>query len=596
MPLSSFRLSVLALSVAVLSAPAWAEDSDPMKSFRNVTNEVLLDPNPSDWLMWRRTYNSWGHSPLDQINTDNVNRLQLAWGYIQEPGNQEAAPLVNNGVMYLAQSNNVVHALDATNGNLIWEYRHPLPELKGSYVKRQLLRSRNAIALYGDKIYLATGDARLVALDARTGKVVWNVAVADYNPGFNYTAGPLIVKDMVIAGISGCTTPDTGGGCFLTAHNAETGKELWRLHTIARPDDPNDGTWAGIPLEERKGGSMWGTGAYDPELNLIYWGVAPPIPHSEFARGTPEAAHLYTNSTLAVDPDTGKIVWYFQHLPSDNWNLDHASERILVDVDDGGEQKKILLTVGKTGIVWALDRKTGKYLWSTETVPQNVISKIDPDGKITLNEAMKPKELDVDMLACPSLYGGKIWQAMAYNPDTKALYVPLANMCNDYKVVEQNPDPGEDYGRGRFAERHAPGNNGMIGRIEAVDVTTGKPVWSHQRRAIISGGLLTTDGGLVIGGDGGRRALALDARTGTVLWELPVTSSIGGFPMTYMVNGRQYLAIPVGSNKLVQFSASLTPEVIAPADVKEGKGSALLVFAIPQGSDRPAVAEAEKQE
>jgi len=244
---------------------------------------------------------------------------------------------------------------------------------------------------------------------------VWNVKVADYNPGFNYTAGPLIVKDMVIAGISGCTTPDTGGGCFLTAHDAETGKELWRLHTIARPDDPNDATWTGIPLQERKGGSMWGPGAYDPELNLIYWGVAPPIPHSELARGTPESAHLYTNSTLAIDPDTGKIVWYFQHLPSDNWNLDHAFERVLVDVGDGDEVKKILLTVGKTGIVWALDRKTGKYLWSTETVPQNVISNIDSDGKITLNEAMKPKELDVDYLACPSLYGGKIWQATAYN-------------------------------------------------------------------------------------------------------------------------------------------------------------------------------------
>jgi alcohol dehydrogenase (cytochrome c) len=341
---------------------------------------------------------------------------------------------------------------------------------------------------------------------------------------------------------------------------------------------------------------MWGTGAYDPELDLIFWGTAPPIPHSELARGTPEAGHLYTNSTLAIDPDTGKLIWYFQHLPSDNWNLDHAFERVLVDVDSGGEPKKILLTVGKTGIVWALDRKTGKYLWSTETVPQNVISKVDSDGKITLNEAMKPKELNVEYLACPSLYGGKIWQAMAYNPDTKALYVPLANMCNDYKVVEQNPDPGEDYGRGRFTERHAPGNNGMVGRIEAVDVTTGKPVWSHQRRAIISGGLLTTDGGLVIGGDGGRRALALDACTGTALWELPVSSSIGGFPMTYMVNGRQYLAIPVGSNKLVQFSASLTPDVIAPADRKEGKGSALLVFALPQSADRPAVAEAEKQE
>ncbi|MGH6866783.1 MAG: pyrroloquinoline quinone-dependent dehydrogenase [Methyloceanibacter sp.] len=594
MKVSSFRHSVAAVLVAVSSASAGAEEQPPLQPYRAVTGEVLLNPSPADWLMWRRTYDSWGHSPLDQIDAKNVSRLQLAWAYTQEPGNQEASPLVNNGIMYLAQSQNVVHALDATNGNLIWEYRHPLPAFKGKYVKRQLLRSRNAIALYGDNVYLATGDARLVALDARTGKVVWNVEVADYNPGFNYTAGPLIVKDMVVVGISGCTTPDTGGGCFLTAHDVETGKEHWRLHTIARPDDPNDATWAGIPLKERNGGSMWGTGAYDHELNLIYWGVAPPIPHSDLARGTKEAAHLYTNSTLAIDPDTGKIVWYFQHLPSDNWNLDHASERVLVDVKDGEEVKKILLTVGKTGIVWALDRKTGKYLWSTETVHQNVISNIDESGRITLNDAVKPKELDVDYFACPSLYGGKIWQATAYNPNTKALYVPLANMCNDYKVVEQAPDPGEDFGRGRFTARQAPDNNGLVGRIEAVDVTTGKSVWNHERRAIISGGLLTTGGDLVIGGDGGRRALALDARTGTVLWELPVASSVGGFPMTYMVNGRQYLAIPVGSNKLTQFSAPLTPEAINPADLDEGKGSALMVFALPQGAGPPAVAEADK--
>ena len=249
--------------------------------------------------------------------------------------------------------------------------------------------------------------------------------------------------------------------------------------------------------------------------------------------------------------------------------------------------------MGKTGIVWALDRETGEYLWSTETVHQNVISKVDSDGKITLNEDTKPKELDVDYLACPSLYGGKIWQATAYNPETKALYVPLANMCNDYKVVEQEPTPGEDYGRGRFTPQHAPDNNGMVGRIEAVDVSTGKPVWKHERRAIISGGLLTTDGGLVIGGDGGRRALALDAKTGTVLWELPVPSGVGGFPMTYMVNGKQYLAVPVGSNKLTQFSTPLTPEAIAPADQKQGNGQALLVFALPQGAERPAMAEAE---
>src|SRR5215831_9519313 len=193
-------------AVVLVSVGAVADQAAPLlRDLKPVTDDVLANPSPSDWLMWRRTYNAWGHSPLDQINTANVSRLRLAWAWTHEPGNQEAAPLVHSGIMYLAQSNNVVHALNARTGDLLWEYRHPLPKLQGTYVKRQLLRARNSIALYQDKIYLATGDARLVALDARTGKVAWNVVVADYNPGFNYTSGPLIAKGKVIVGISGCT-------------------------------------------------------------------------------------------------------------------------------------------------------------------------------------------------------------------------------------------------------------------------------------------------------------------------------------------------------------------------------------------------------
>jgi PQQ-dependent dehydrogenase (methanol/ethanol family) len=578
---SSMTWMVAAIALALWPHGSVAEQQPSMKRFTPISDHIAQNPNPNDWLMWRRTYNSWGHSPLKQINKDNVRQLQLAWAWTHERGNQEAAPLVRDGVMYLSQSNNVVHALDATNGNLIWEYRHSLPKLKGSYVRRQLVRARNSIALYGDKVFLATGDARLLALDARTGKVLWNVQVADYNVGFNYTAGPLVVRGKVIAGISGCTTPDTGGGCFLTAHDAETGKELWRTYTIAQANDPGDSSWNGVPVNQRKGGSLWGTGSYDPHLDLVFWGTAPPIPHSELARGTGPGAHLYTNATLAINPDTGKIVWHFPHLPGDNWNLDHAFERVLVDVERGGEMMPVMLTAGKTAILWALDRKTGKYLWHRETVYQNVISKIDETGKVTLNRDVVPARLGQDLLVCPSLYGGRIWQASAYSPEEKAIVMPLANMCNEYKVVEQPPTPGEDYGRGRFTPRHAPNNNGMVGRVEAIDVTTGQSLWKHERRAVVSGGLLTTAGGLVIGGDANRRAFALDAQTGSVLWELPLNASIGGFPMTYMVDGTQYIAIPTGSSILPQFSAPLTPESIAPADRQQGNGSMLLVFRLP---------------
>jgi len=565
-------------------ATAFAQQASPLlQNLRPLTDETLANPDPGDWLMWRRTYNAWGHSPLNQVTVANVSQLRLAWAWTQEPGNQEAAPLVHNGVMYLAQSNNVVHALNARTGDLLWEYRHPLPKLQGTYVKRQLLRARNSIALYQDKIYLATGDARLVALDARTGKVAWNVVVADYNPGFNYTSGPLIAKGKVIVGISGCTTPDTAGGCFITAHDARTGQEMWRTYTIARPGDPADTTWNGMPLNERKGGSLWGTGSYDAELGLVYWGTAPPIPHSQLARGIKDGAFLYTNSTLALDPDTGRIVWHFQHLPSDNWNLDHAFERVLVDTEVRGKgQRKVLLTIGKTGIVWALDRQSGTFLWATETVPQNVIARIDGEtGAVTVNDAVKPQALDQDYFVCPSLYGGRIWQATAYNPRTRALYIPLANMCNDYRVVRQEPTPGEDYGRGRFIARHAPGSQGNVGRVEAIDVTSGRSLWKHERRPIISSGLLTTDGDLVIGGDSNRRVVAWHARTGEVVWELPLSAAIGGFPMTYMVDGKQYLAIPVGTNMLAQFSSQLTPENVVPADRAPGNGSVLMVFRLP---------------
>jgi alcohol dehydrogenase (cytochrome c) len=294
-------------------------------------------------------------------------------------------------------------------------------------------------------------------------------------------------------------------------------------------------------------------------------------------RGTGTGAALYTNSTLALDPDTGKIAWYFQHHPRDNWNLDHAFERVLVDAKIGDQTRQILLTVGKPGIIWALDRKTGEFLWAKETVEQNVVSHIDPrTGRVTLNEAVISKEMDKEYFICPSFYGGKVWQATAYNPATNALYVPLGNLCMDYKVVEQEPTPGEDYGRGRLQMRHGPHNNGKVGRVEAVDGATGKTLWTHERRAYWSSALLTTASGLVFGGDANRRVVAFDAHTGRVLWELPLSGPISGFLMTYMVDGQQYLAIPTGPNLMADLAAKLTPEFRVP-----GRAVTLWVFALP---------------
>ena len=300
-------------------------------------------------------------------------------------------------------------------------------------------------------------------------------------------------------------------------------------------------------------------------------------------RGTGDGAVLYTDSTLALDADTGKIVWYRQFLPRDNWNLDHVFEQVLVDIDVDNRPRQALLAIGKPGIIWALDRRTGEFLWARETTHQTVYKHVDPEtGQVTINESLIPTKLDETKFVCPSFYGGKLWMATAYDPASKTLFVPLNNLCMDYKAVEQQPLPGEDYGRGRMVFRHAPDNNGNIGRVDAINLRNRETQWTQQRRPYWSSSLLATAGGLVFGGDTNRRITAFDAASGKTLWELPLNSQPGGFPMTYMAGGKQYVAIPTGlsliGNRVVR---SLTPEIPVPS-----RGSTLLVFALPDPDTR----------
>jgi len=547
-----------------------------LQELKPVTDDMLQQPAAGDWLMRRGNYRAWGYSALDQIKAGNVGRLKLVWAWNMEPGYQEEAPLVHDGVIFLASPQNVVQALDGRNGDLLWQYRRELPKIVGGYHNDLVDRARGTIALYADKVLLATADAHVVALDARTGKVVWDTTVADYHQGYTFTSGPMVAKGKVITGISGCTNPNTGGGCFIVALDASSGKELWRTQTIAQSD--GDQSWNGLPVEKRNGGSVWTTGSYDPSLNLLFWGTGGPIPHTELVRGTGEGAVLYTDSTLALDADTGKIVWYRQFLPRDNWNLDHVFEQILVDIDVQGRPRQALLAIGKPGIIWALDRRTGEFLWARETTHQTVFKSIDPEtGKVTIDESLIPKQLEQNYVICPSFYGGKLWMATAYDPASKTLFLPLNNLCMDYKAVEQQPLVGEDYGRSRMQFRHAPGNDGKIGRVDAVNLESRDTRWTQQRRPYWSSSLLATAGGVVFGGDTNRRAAALDAGSGKVLWELPLNGQPGGFPTTYMAGGKQYVAIPTGlsliGNRVVR---SLTPEIPVPS-----RGSTLWVFALP---------------
>ncbi|MGO9703064.1 MAG: pyrroloquinoline quinone-dependent dehydrogenase [Xanthobacteraceae bacterium] len=572
---------VLGVIGALADLPRAMAGETLLQQLKPITDENLKEPAPGDWLMRRGDYRAWGYSALNQIRADNVGRLRLAWAWNMEPGYQEEAPLAHDGIIFLGNPNNVVQALDGRTGDLLWEYRRDLPKIEGGYHNDLLNRARGTIALYADKVLLATADAHVLALDAKTGKVVWDTLVADYRQGYTFTGGPMVAKGKVIAGISGCTNPTTAGGCFIVALDVNTGAELWRTHTIAQPGSPGDESWHGLPREQRNGGSVWTSGSYDPALNLLYWGTGGPIPHAEFIRGTGDGAVLYTDSTLALDADTGNIVWYRQFLPRDNWNFDHVFEQVLVDINVDNRPRQALLAIGKPGIIWALDRRTGEFLWARETVQQTLYKSIDPEtGHVALNESLIPRELAESKFVCPSNYGGKLWMATAYNPTSKTLFVPLNNLCMDYKVVEQKPLIGEDYGRGRMVFRHVPGDDQNIGRVEAVNLDNKQTQWKHERRPYWSSSLLATAGGIVFGGDTNRRITAFDAATGKTLWEMPLNSQPGGFPMTYMVGGKQYVAIPTGlsliGNRVVR---ALTPEIAVPS-----RGSTLLVFALPDAN------------
>ena len=551
--------------------------ADPLHALKPVTDSELSKPAADDWPMRRGNFAAWGFSTLDQINVGNVGRLRLAWAWNMEPGYQEEAPLAHNGVVFLANPRNVVQALDGRTGDLLWEYRRELPKVEGGYHNDLFSRARGTITLYDDKVILATADAHIVALDAHTGKVMWDTTVADYRQGYTFTGGALAAHGKIIAGISGCTNPGTSG-CFIVALDVNTGSEVWRTKTIAQPSSPGDDSWHGLSADKRNGASVWTSGSYDPALNLFYSGTGGPIPHSEIVRGTGDGAVLYTDLTLALDADTGKIVWYHQYLPRDNWNFDHVFEQVLADIDVDGHPRQALLTIGKPGVLWALDRRTGEFFWARETSYQTVYKHIDPEtGQVAINENLIPTKLDETKFVCPSNYGGKLWMASAYNPTSKTLFVPLNNVCMDYKAVAQEPLPGEDYGRGRMLFRNAPGNDGKIGRVEAVNLESKKTQWSEARRPYWSSSLLATAGGVVFGGDTNRRLVAFDSDGGRILWELPLNSQPGGFPMTYMAAGKQYVAIPVGPSLIGdRVIHQLTPEIPVPS-----RGSTLLVFALP---------------
>lgn len=536
--------------------------------FIPITDAALAEPAQADWLRWRGNHTASGYSALDQVNRDNVKNLRLAWSVSMPPGLQESEPVVHNGIMYLPQTRGIVQALNASNGDPIWEYRRAMPDGTGNDTTRN-------IAIYQDRIFLTTEDAYIVALEAATGKLVWEVKTGVPEDRVNYSSGPIAANGKVFAGQT-CGT-GTSRGCFITAHDAASGKELWRRGSIAGPADPaeHNATWDGVPYEQRKKASFWLAGSYDPELNLVYWTTASPYPYPEILKGTRGGDLLYTNSILALDADTGDIRWYFQMQPRDNFDMDHQDNPILADIEIDGKPRKVVYVLGKPGILWAFDRVSGEFLWHRQLVSfQNLYESIDPDtGKITMNERIIPKQIGDAQMVCPGMRGGKLFQSKAYSPKNGIVYSPVSNECTTFKVLSLDiSNSGVDYSN----ISHMEGSGGQVGRLTAVDGGTGELIWQYDQRAAL-GSVLATAGDLVFVGDLHRYLRALDADSGQVLWEQPLHAPISGYPISYASNGKQYLAFPVGGGTAGTLHlARLYPEL----NISNGNNM-LMVFALP---------------
>ena len=597
--LSASALLAAAAAVMSFAAGAVTAHAQPAREFVPVTDAMLQDPDPADWPMWRRTLDGWGYSPLDQVNRENVGELQMAWSRALPQGTQEVTPLAYGGVVYMPTVSDIIQALEATSGDLIWEYRRNLPEDVYEFVGGNARSMRN-IAIYDRQIINISDDDYAYALDVETGDIVWETEIFDYREiPAGHSSGPIIADGRVISGRS-CRPRGGPESCVILAHDARTGDELWRRRTVPAPGEPGDETWGGVPYERRVHVGSWIPASYDPELRLIYQGTSVTSPAPKFMLGGVENTHLYHNSTLAIEVETGEIRWYYQHL-NDHWDLDHPFERLLVDTAvapdadavswinpriQPGEFRRVVTGVpGKTGVVYTLDRETGEFLWATPTVSQNVINDIDgATGAVTGNAEVTFTALGQEVLACPTWAGGKDWEAGAYSPLTNTMYMPLRNTCARMLATDdvrsERARALTAGGQGgleiyALAARHqiTPGED-QLGTIHAVSAESGRTAWLHEQRAATMS-VMATGGGLVFGGDVNGRFRALDQETGAVLWEINLGSPVVGFPITYAVDGRQYVAVNTGAGG--GLNLRLTPEL------RPSVGSVLFVFALPEG-------------
>jgi alcohol dehydrogenase (cytochrome c) len=578
---SSYRVAAMAVRVAAMAVVlvAGPASAQPDFEYSLVTDARLENPEPGNWLMYRRTYNGWGYSPLDQIDSDNVTGLEPVWAVSTgvTEGHQ-SPPIVNDGIMFVTTPLSHLLAIDARNGDVLWRYQRQMP-----FDIRLMHPTNRGVALYGDKVYMATTDAAVVALDAVTGELVWESAVEDYRGGYYMTMVPLAARGQIMVSVSG---GELGIRGFVVALDAETGDEVWKTYTIPGPGEFGNDTWPGDTWQ-RGGAPSWVSGTYDPVLNQTFWGTGNPGPWIGDAR---PGDNLYTNSVLAIDADSGAIRGYHQYHWNGSWDWDEVSPPLLIEIERDGRQIPGLVHAGRNGYLWMLERGADGigFVDAVPYVYQDVFTSIDPDSGRPEYDMSKKPGLNRPATFCPGPHGGKNWPPEAYNPDIGYLYIPANNnLCSTMAGEDVEYRRGQNFTGVEFLGRSMVAGADHVGELQAWDLDSGELVWTHEFGEYANWGpILTTAGGLVLqGGTADRYFRAFDAETGALLWQQRLNSGILGVPTSYAIDGVQYIAVQsgwgsdaAGSQRSVdgQFD---NPELIVP------QGGVVWVFALPQEED-----------
>ena len=523
-----------------------------------ITEDMMQHPAAGDWLQHYQNYMGWSHSPLKQINTSNVKNLQLRWVWSLDDGErQQMTPLVHDGVMFLStNSTSKVQALDAKTGDLIWEATLGPKVVGASNAQREM-------ALFGNQVFVATADTQLYALDARTGKTNWHFKFSSV--GNDKVGGMMMANGKLLVALGRCDEPTAEDRCFIGAYDVTDGHQLWKFSTVAYTGEPGGDTWGTMPNDKRAGADSWIAGSFDPKLNMSYWGTGQ-------AKAGPNGIgdKLFSNATIALDNDTGKLKWYYQPAPDEGLDLDEVFEKVLVD--EGSQ--KILLTAGKKGILWKVDRTNGQFLDYVPMVFQNVFTSIDrKTGRGTYRDDILHRTPDGSRSSCPAASGGHNWPASSYVPETDAIIMPLDQIC----VTTS----GESIGN-----YEAPASDGNIARLSAYNAKTLKPLWTIQQRAPFLTSSMTTAGGIGFIGDWDRTFRAFDVKTGKTLWTTRLGTTASGYPTAYSVDGEEFIAVPTGYNggsPEARPNAMLAYEKNRPL-----AGHAVYVFALPKAVSAPA--------